>query len=72
MFMMGMAGLAMAGPISYSYTTIVVPGATQVTASGINNAGDVVGDYNSNGFHGFLPDPMGNLQPSISLACRQW
>jgi uncharacterized membrane protein len=59
---LAMAGLAIAGPISYNYTTIVVPGSTQTIANGINNAGDVVGEYNADRFHGFLLDIMGHLQ----------
>ena len=40
------------------YTTIQVPGATQTQTRGINNRGQVVGEYTdtAGGFHGFLWD----------------
>ena len=41
-----------------SFTTIDVPGATATVASGINNRGQIVGDYFAGDFvlHGFLLD----------------
>lgn len=44
--------------VSYTYTTIDVPGATSNTALGINNAGQIVGDFGGNIGGGFLATPI--------------
>ena len=47
--------IARADPITFSLTTIDVPGATSTAAIGINNAGQIVGSYTSaTGTHGFV------------------
>ncbi len=51
----GVAGLICADPITYTYTSISVPGGTSALARGLNNAGQIVGSYADNtGTHGFL------------------
>jgi len=52
------AGLGMTRPasaVTYTFTTLDVPGATKGTqASGVNNAGQIVGSYTDSSGHGFL------------------
>jgi len=57
--LMGLTGLAKA---QYTFTPIDFPGATRTFANGINNAGQIVGQYNdaSNTPHGFLLDVDGS------------
>jgi uncharacterized membrane protein len=59
-----MAGAAIAGPVSYDFTSISVPGSLYTVANGINNVGDVVGGYPDymHRIHGFLLDTTGHLQ----------
>jgi probable HAF family extracellular repeat protein len=60
----GMAGAAIAGPVSYDFTSISFPGSPYTSAQGVNNAGDVVG-YCLCGvplFAGFLLDTTGHFQ----------
>src|SRR5947207_1398063 len=45
-----------AGASAYTFTTINVPGAFDTSATGINNRGQVVGDFSTIGHHGFLRD----------------
>jgi hypothetical protein len=63
----GMAGPAIAGPVSYNFNSISVPGSLSTWAQGVNNAGDVVGGYvdvkdPNDVFHGFLLDTTGHFQ----------
>src|SRR5215471_6682991 len=59
----GMAGAAIAGPVSYDFTSISVPGSDLTGMSGVNNVGDVVGTYLSGfGLRGFLLDTTGHFQ----------
>jgi probable HAF family extracellular repeat protein len=52
--LLGTTGLAKAQP-SYAYTAIDVPGAFYTFAAGINNAGQIVGEYiDDRGTHGFM------------------
>ncbi len=48
---------------SFSFTTIDVPGATETEASGINNAGQIVGFFKdaSRKLHGFMRTTAGAL-----------
>src|SRR4051794_30810636 len=39
---------------NFIFTQIDVPGATSTSASGINDAGQIVGQFNNGGTHGFL------------------
>jgi len=41
---------------SYTFTPINVPGATNTTVTGIDNAGQIVGHYSGTQFHGFVED----------------
>lgn len=52
-------GYSLAGGV---YTTINVPGASLTRAVGINDSGQIVGDYqDSKGFHGYLLDSNGTF-----------
>ena len=54
--MAGVAGPAQAAP-TFSFTTIDVPALTGTEASGINDTGQIAGNYgNASGGHGFLKD----------------
>src|SRR5689334_11589690 len=46
--------LATSAQVSYTFTTLDVPGSTLTRAHGINIHGDVVGLFSKNGGHGFL------------------
>jgi probable HAF family extracellular repeat protein len=49
---------------TYNYTSFDVPGAVGVTAaSGINNAGTIVGFYYLEGYHGFIKTAVGSYTP---------
>ncbi len=44
-----------ANAANFSFTKIDVPGSTYTEPTGINDAGQIVGDFNDNtGFHGYL------------------
>jgi hypothetical protein len=43
-------GSALAAPPSFTFTTISYPGALSTTATGINNAGQVIGYYGGQPF----------------------
>ena len=55
---LGLVVAAFASSVSaapYTFTTLDVPGASSTQARGINNAGQVVGDFIRSGvFHGFI------------------
>ena len=52
-------GYSLAGGV---YTTIDVPGASLTRATGINDSGQIVGDYqDGKGFHGYLLDSNGTF-----------
>ncbi len=54
---LALGALSPAGAGDYSFTTIAVPGASSTTARGINDAGDIVGQYSVLGdtsIHSFL------------------
>jgi hypothetical protein len=57
-----LVGEAEEAKADYVFTTIDVPGFVNTTASGINNAGQIVGDcqVSGDGYHGFL---LGERQP---------
>src|SRR5260370_15543092 len=58
--------MAAAQVTTYTFTTFDVPGATYTYASGINNAGQIVGLFWDNaGSHGFLYSG-GSLSPSAA------
>jgi uncharacterized membrane protein len=40
--------------VSYTFTTLDVPGSSLTRAHGVNFRGDIVGLFNNNGGHGFL------------------
>lgn len=51
----GSLSVASADSVTFAYTTIDVPGSDLTTASDINNASQIVGDFGSStGQHGFL------------------
>jgi hypothetical protein len=54
---------AAAQDVSYTFTTIDVPGATSTWASGINDAGQIVSSYEiiGAGDHGYLRDTYGSF-----------
>jgi probable HAF family extracellular repeat protein len=67
--------VGLTGPVQaqYGFTTIDVPGATYSLALGINNAGQIVGQYQDAGYflHGFLLDVDGSyttLDPPGAMA----
>jgi hypothetical protein len=54
--LLGVTGQAIAQP-SYSFTTLDVPGSSATYAQGTNDVGQIVGDYDAGGRHGFLATP---------------
>jgi hypothetical protein len=55
-----------ANPITYSFTAIDFPGSTLTTAVAINDSGQVIGTYSSNGvYHGYLlsGDSLSTIDP---------
>lgn len=48
------SALVTSAQVSYTFTTLDVPGSSLTRAHGINIRGDIVGLFNKSGGHGFL------------------
>ena len=65
----GTLGMVLSASAEYSFTSIDFPGATWISCSAINNAGQIVGRYSDSSgvYHGFIATPDFNMNMNVDI-----